>query len=174
MRFHPSTYSCMKLHLRGRIVVIIHNRGVRLSTGENRSYEGKFWERVYLLGEDDCWPWLGSFNRQGYGHLMVKGSMVSAHRLSWQMIFGNPPKNKPCILHRCDNPTCVNPKHLYAGTYSENAVDCVRRGRHPNKNKTHCPQGHAYDEENTYITPKGHRACKECVRESGRRWRARI
>ena len=78
------------------------------------------------------------------------------------MIYkGIVPENM-CVLHTCDNRVCINPGHLFLGTQQDNIRDRVKKGR--NKNPTHCAHGHEYTEENTYISPKGHKDCKRCRR----------
>lgn len=77
---------------------------------------------------DECWPWTGSTNKV-YGKIRVGKRSVAAHRLSWELHNGPIPEGK-FILHRCDNPLCVNPNHLYCGTQSDNLSD--RAWRNPN------------------------------------------
>jgi hypothetical protein len=71
------------------------------------------------------------------------------------------------ICHRCDNPVCVNPDHLFDGSQLENLLDCVRKGRHKGKSQTHCKHGHEFTPENTYLW-KNHRHCRTCMRQRGR------
>lgn len=86
-------------------------------------------------GPDACWPWTAAKRGpMGYGGFTI-GSLKdgskrreTAHRVAYLLQFGAIPKGKS-ILHHCDNPPCVNPKHLYAGTATENVRDCVDRGR---------------------------------------------
>lgn len=98
--------------------------------------------------------------------------MARAHRLSWEWVNGPVPKGLK-ILHRCDNPSCVRPSHLYAGTSQRNSNDMMERNRHPNKKKTHCPQGHAYRGANIihFKNPNGKpgRKCRTCHNERRRR-----
>lgn len=82
-----------------------------------------FWERVDKSGE--CWTWIGARTTHGYGEF--RGQY--AHRLSWAEANGAVPKGL-FVLHRCDNPPCVRPDHLYAGTVRDNARDAVERGQH--------------------------------------------
>lgn len=81
-----------------------------------------FWERVHKTRT--CWVWTGPKNRDGYG--CVSGNR--AHRYSWELINGKIPKGLS-VLHRCDNPPCVNPKHLWLGTQTDNVMDMVAKGR---------------------------------------------
>lgn len=76
----------------------------------------------------ECWVWNGSRNAAGYGHISVNGKKVLTHRHSYLLEHGAIPEGL-FILHRCDNPPCVRPSHLYAGTKKRNAMDRVERGR---------------------------------------------
>lgn len=87
-------------------------------------------------GPDECWPWTGPRHPSGYGVMKYKGSTLWAHRMAWaaatRRIF--PKANKArdlCVCHRCDNPICVNPAHLWLGTKSDNAKDRHQKGRDP-------------------------------------------
>ena len=75
-----------------------------------------------------CWEWQRTTNGDGYGMLRVAGKMVYAHRLSYELGVGPIPAGLH-ILHRCDNPRCINPEHLSAGTRSQNMKECSERGR---------------------------------------------
>lgn len=87
------------------------------------------------------------------------------HRVAWELRFGPIPAGL-IVCHACDNPICLNPDHLLLGTARANAQDMLRKGRHHNNAKTHCPRGHAYDAENTYTDPRiGARHCRACKRQ---------
>jgi hypothetical protein len=77
-----------------------------------------------------CWLWAGSSHWDGYGQLNVNGVPVKTHRLSWELHRGPIPDGM-CICHRCDFPPCVNPDHLFLGTFEDNARDMVNKNRHP-------------------------------------------
>lgn len=82
---------------------------------------------VLRPGLGPCWMWTATTNSAGYGHGSLNGKRVLMHRVSYAMHFGEP--TKPCICHRCDNPRCVRPEHLFQGTYQENTRDAMRKGR---------------------------------------------
>lgn len=77
---------------------------------------------------EKCWEWQRTHNGQGYGTLRVAGRQIYAHRLAFQLAGGSIPDGFH-VLHECDNPQCINPAHLRAGTRSKNMADCHARGR---------------------------------------------
>lgn len=85
----------------------------------------KFWSRVRRAGANDCWPWLGARDG-GYGQLSYQGKIWRAHRLAWKLTRGS---FRNFVLHRCDNPICCNPKHLFLGTQADNNRDRMLKGR---------------------------------------------
>ena len=87
-----------------------------------------FIEKVTPEPNSGCWLWLGNYNRDGYGMMCVAGKTVSAHRISWQLFKGES-AGPLLVCHRCDNPSCVNPDHLFLGTASDNQQDSIRKGR---------------------------------------------
>jgi hypothetical protein len=91
----------------------------------------KFWSRVEKRGEDDCWQWLGSFDKDGYGQMRngVLRIQDRAHKFSARLHFGEIPKGM-CVCHTCDNKWCSNPKHLFFGTQQDNNADKVKKNRH--------------------------------------------
>lgn len=87
--------------------------------------ERRFWEKVDKRAEDKCWEWTGGTSR-GYGKLKFGCITLTAHKVSWFLLHGLVPKGK-LVLHKCDNRSCMNPKHLYIGTHSDNMHDKVLR-----------------------------------------------
>lgn len=89
----------------------------------------RFWAKVKKT--EGCWLWTGSKARFGYGKIGTgrrSGKTVTAHRVSFEMHCGPIPEGL-CVLHRCDTPACVNPLHLFLGTYRDNNIDKVLKGR---------------------------------------------
>ena len=90
-------------------------------------------ETKFSKAEDgDCWNWVASKDRHGYGMLWFDGRLQVSSRVAYQLYVGKIPSGL-CILHHCDNPACVNPDHLFLGTQADNVQDCENKGRgvHP-------------------------------------------
>lgn len=83
---------------------------------------------IYAHKTESCWIWTGPRNRSGYGVTGVRGIPSLAHRLLWEMLNGEIPPGM-FICHRCDIPSCINPKHLFLGTPKDNSQDMVRKNR---------------------------------------------
>lgn len=82
----------------------------------------------------DCWEWVGAVNNKGYGYIHAKVGRFLAHRVSYELEYGPIPEGM-CVLHKCDNPRCVRPSHLFLGTIADNNRDMMAKGRHVVWNK---------------------------------------
>ena len=85
----------------------------------------------FVIKSEDtgCWIWTGGTNPAGYGRFTLKGHIEHAHRAAYILFVGPIPDGK-LICHKCDNPSCVNPDHLFSGSQRENILDAVSKGRH--------------------------------------------
>jgi hypothetical protein len=92
---------------------------------DSRTFE-RFYSKVAI--NDGCWMWAGAKHRDGYGFFALGGSSQLAHRVSWQLENGPIPDGSH-VLHRCDNPACVRPGHLFLGTNQDNVTDKMSKGR---------------------------------------------
>jgi hypothetical protein len=89
----------------------------------------RFWSKVNTkAGDEACWTWKDAPNEGGYGTMSVAGTKILAHRIAWTLTNGPVPA-KLLVLHRCNNPPCVNPAHLFVGTHADNAMDMEEKGR---------------------------------------------
>lgn len=129
-----------------------------------RSADERFDAKWELDAASGCHLWVGAKLYGGHGVFWLNGKNVGAHVFAYVRKFGAVPSGMHLDHFACDNPSCCNPDHVRPVTPRENTY----RGSGPsslNLAKTHCPKGHAYDAENTYVIKKtGFRQCRECKR----------
>ena len=144
-------------------------------TRERQAAEDRFWSKADR--SSDCWLWTAGRFPQGYGQFKLDGRPQAAHRVAYELVVGPIPEGLE-LDHTCHNGDescqggdgcrhrrCVNPAHLEPVLHVEN----IRRGRTgevrgaQQRAKTHCPQGHPYDDANTYsYGSRGGRQCRTC------------
>jgi len=95
-----------------------------------KSIQYRFWKKVDVKSNDECWNWKGYIDLLGYGKLgTTQGRTGFAHRVSWELANDSLVPDGLVICHRCDNPSCVNPSHLFLGTVADNNQDRHNKGR---------------------------------------------
>ena len=126
----------------------------------------RFWSKVNK--SSDCWVYTGpKYDKRGYGAFQLcengKSWSARAHRVAWELTNGAIPADTH-VLHHCDNPSCVNPEHLFLGGHAENHADAIKKGRHPHGETHGCARltvEQVREIRRLYIP--GHRAPKDCT-----------
>jgi hypothetical protein len=151
------------------------------------TFPERFWEKVEKT--DTCWNWTGAKNKFNYGQFYYNGKVRKAHRVSYLMKNGHYDESL-VVAHKCDNPSCVRPDHLFLATQRENVNDMVAKKRHgagqivtqtyeewlesrPNKSqKDLCSRGHRFSANNTRIKKireRYARVCRTCQHETAKK-----
>jgi hypothetical protein len=116
---------CAESRIR-RIMNRLQLKGTRI-----KNTEEYFWSLIKISDSNSCWEWVGALNNKGYGQFRFNGSVKFCHRLSYTLKIGDIPAGAQ-LCHKCDNPKCCNPNHLYVGNTSLNMIDRAIKGRQPN------------------------------------------
>jgi hypothetical protein len=96
-----------------------------------------FWGYTIVAGPKECWLWTAPLDKDGYGAMQIRYKRLRAHRISYAMHNG-PLKSSELVLHKCDNPRCVNPNHLFTGSQADNVKDRDKKQRmHKPKGELH-------------------------------------
>jgi hypothetical protein len=103
-----------------------------------RNTSERFWSKVDKHGPDECWEYMGHRDTKGYGVTKFMDVCKKAHRMAWVFTFGAVPEGEgyhgTCVLHKCDNPPCCNPNHLFLGTIRDNIKDMDSKHRRSTTN----------------------------------------
>lgn len=130
----------------------------------------RFMSNIKFFAHEGCWEWAGVLSSTGYGSFRPAKSKrpYGAHRISYFMANGSFDQ-KMFICHKCDNPKCVNPDHLFIGTASDNMQDCVNKNRHYFAKREKCENGHDLTKNNYSLeagrTGRIFRRCNECRKD---------
>ena len=89
--------------------------------------KARFWSKAKQTNY--CWEWQAAKDNNGYGMFKIQGEYLKASRIAYQIINGEISDKDIHVLHKCDNPTCINPDHLFTGTHQDNMMDKMRKGR---------------------------------------------
>lgn len=111
--------------IKGEPIRFVHSHNTRMPRG---TAHGRFWKSVIKGTKNECWEWQGTRHVQGYGTIGVRGKTLKAHRFSWELHNGEIPDDME-VCHKCDNPPCVNPFHLFLGSHQDNIDDMVAKRR---------------------------------------------
>ena len=136
-------------------------------------YKIRLKNRIHRISDEGCWL---IWEKNKYSSFSYEGKTITIHRASYQIFNGiKITKKKMCVCHICNNKACINPEHLYLGSYSQNSMDCINAGNHFNKSKKFCQKGHEFTEFNTLFRNIGlrnkyrYRLCRICKQEANKK-----
>lgn len=145
--------------------------------------ERRIYAKISRCTDSGCWIWTGAksgFHKPGiprYGSTYFMGKQIRVHRAMYALANGIDARfSGGDVCHSCDNPSCVNPNHLFLASHKDNMLDASEKGRIKNQNtaKTHCKRGHEFSVENTLVGSTGYRECRMCKRAKDAKRRATI
>lgn len=126
----------------------------------------RFWAKIDVRGPDECWEWTATRHYKGYGEFrIVTSRSAKAHGVAWILANTRDIPAGMVVCHRCDNPPCCNPGHLFLGTVGDNNRDRAAKGRGGKTRawKLFCKHGHRRTAENVYFRKGGWLQCRECT-----------
>jgi hypothetical protein len=112
---------------KGKVLSLATREKIRLARTKEPMSIDEFWKNVHK--DDGCWEWQGPRFWNNYGRVIWNGRGQNAHRIAYEITFGELPSGKIHVCHHCDNPPCCNPAHLFPGTARDNQMDSSRKGR---------------------------------------------
>ena len=116
-----------------------------------KTLQERFDEKYEIVEPGGCWVWMGCLGEGGYGQISVNDKAVLAHRVSWELHVGKIPVGTgylgTCVLHRCDNPSCVRPDHLFLGSQADNIQDMMDKGRRAARSGENSPAAKLTDKQ---------------------------
>ncbi len=126
----------------------------------------KFYSKIDISNEENCWEWKGSISSYGYGMFSIRGVEFRAHRIAYHLKYGIKELHT-VIDHKCMNKSCVNPDHLREVTIRINVIENSKSLTVNQIKQTHCMRGHEFTPENTYVQKPGvyggrKRKCRAC------------
>lgn len=123
-----------------------------------------------LISESGCWEWTRCRTDFGYGRISWNNHVRTLHRLAAHLVFGLDFNDERRVLHRCDNPPCFNPEHLFVGTQADNVADMVSKGRWRGGGKPQdvCKKGHPLVGDNIIRNSGGWKTCRICKNNNQR------
>lgn len=126
--------------------------------------EDRFWEKVQK--SDGCWMWTAGGDVDGYGAFSRNRTQIKAHRYSWELHYGSI-QDGLWVLHRCDNPRCVRPDHLFLGTHQENMADMKAKGRSQRGERCHAAKLTERQAKEVIKAAKRGERCEDIARRFG-------
>lgn len=127
--YHIKTIINIQRLLSCRTIIAIHKKALKLKLSFHKTLKETFWKYVNKKEINECWNWIGASSKGGYGRFRINKNIISSHRFSWVIYNGDIPNDK-LVLHKCNNPPCVNPNHLYLGTNKDNSEYMVKQNRY--------------------------------------------